>query len=87
MKPQIHSDGITVWVNTDACIGRFGRAGIDIHMIPGKEGPAASECLFCTHTWSTKEDWETFKVKMQELHGVNVPDKYMPERFKVNAGA
>jgi hypothetical protein len=79
---EIHTDGITVWVNTAACIGRFGRFGIDIHQPAEKQLQMGQQCLYCTHTETTKEDWETFKAKMLELHQVTVSDRYMPKRFK-----
>jgi len=46
----------TVWVNRGACIGRFGRMGIDIHREP-EDAMALGECLLCTHKPTTKDDW------------------------------
>ena len=51
--PEIRSDRTTVWVNsgvTGACIGRFGRMGIDIHkeILPEQELDG-TECLSCSH--------------------------------------
>jgi hypothetical protein len=88
---QIDTDGITVWVNTEAgCIARFGRQGIDIHQVRwlaelnvNKHGPnVLDECLYCTHAPTTKTDWHTFVAKMLELYRFKVPEKYMPRRFR-----
>lgn len=81
LKPEIITDGRTVWVNTWCCIGRFGFAGIDIHREPG-EAQTKGECLYCTHEPTTRTDWDTFVQKMKELHGVEVPQQFMPDRFK-----
>jgi hypothetical protein len=80
---DITTDGRTVWVNSAACIGRFGMMGIDIHVdIAQQMARESSECLFCTHTPTTRTDWDTFVQKMKELHNVTVPQKYMPRRFR-----
>lgn len=80
---EIKSDGITVWVNQACMLGRFGRFGIDIHK-PLEEQMNGGECLYCTHSETTKEDWEAFKTKMLELHDIKVSDRYMPRRFKTH---
>lgn len=78
--PEISTDGITVWVNSEfACLGRFGRWGIDIHT---GDPTSPTECLFCTHTQTTLLDWELFRTRMMELHQVEVPPDYCPERFR-----
>ena len=83
MSIQIDSDGVTVWVNDDTCcLGRFGRFGIDVHHKFDPNADRNTECLHCTHTATTAEDWEIFKEKMLEHHGVTVTDKYKPDRFK-----
>lgn len=82
MKHEIHSDGVTVWVNSeDGLIGRFGRHGIDIHRVLCQQS-SAGECLYCTHAKTTSEDWDTFVAKMLELYGVRVPEKHKPRRFR-----
>ncbi len=80
---DIISDGITVWVNSEtACLGRFGRQGIDVHTVtPGTGG--GSECLYCTHGLTIAADWDVFVAKMLEHHGVLVAAKYRPDRFNV----
>ena len=79
---SIMSDGITVWVNgSDGMIGRFGRAGIDIHRCQ-KEQSEHGECLYCTHAMTTAEDWQTFVAKMKEIYNIDVPEKHRPDRFK-----
>lgn len=76
MEPEIDTDGRTVWVNAPLCIGRFGVGGIDIHTV------AADGCLYCTHAETTLDDWHTFQIEMQALHGVTVPDRYKPTRLR-----
>lgn len=80
---EVSTDGRTVWVNTAVCLGRFGPMGIDVHKdITEQMAKTGTECLFCTHTPTTREDWELFRKKMKELHDVIVPQKYMPRRFR-----
>lgn len=79
---EIDSDGVTVWVNGASwLLGRFGRQGIDIHRAVGEQ-QECGECLFCTHKPTTREDWDVFVTKMSELHGIRVPQRHMPRRFR-----
>ena len=79
---DITSDGTTVWVNGEiSLLGRFGRMGIDIHQ-PLSMQCIKGECLYCTHSPTTRADWDLFVVKMKELLGVMVDEKYMPLRFR-----
>jgi hypothetical protein len=79
---HVFGDGITVWINDAvSCLGRFGRGGIDIHHRFDPDAKYGTECLYCTHTPPTLADWETFKEKMLELHGITVDDEVMPTRF------
>lgn len=84
---SIQTDGTTVWVNNDrCCIGRFGKMGIDVHTDIGADFQTGqSECLHCTHAQTTLADWKTFQSDMLKFHGVKVPDKYTPDRFKLVA--
>ena len=69
-------DSDTLWVNgLDGLIARFGPRGIDIHL----GGSCAGG--YCTHGKTTSEDWEVFKQKMLEIHGVVVTDKHKPSRL------
>jgi hypothetical protein len=80
---QVDTDGVTVWVNTEAgCIARFGRQGIDIHRTHAEMKAVGDECLFCTHGPTTKTDWHLFVAKMLELYRFKVPEKYIPRRFR-----
>lgn len=75
-KYQIHSDGITVWVNgEEENIARFGRYGIDIHK-PG------GGCLFCTHGIVKARDWHLFVEKMKELYNIRVGERFRPKRLR-----
>lgn len=82
-RVEVVSDGVTVWVNDErgGNIARFGRMGIDIHH-PAMEQASKSPCLHCTHAPVTAADWETFKTKLLEHHGVSVGDEYKPRRFR-----
>lgn len=81
-RPQVTSDGITVWVNAPSgeCIGRFGRQGIDVHRTIADQ-IGLGECLHCTHAPTTAADWDTFVEKMQEHHGVKIARQHRPKRF------
>lgn len=75
---DISSDGKTVWVNGEnGCLARFGQNGIDIHTDEG-----LTDCLFCTHSPTTTQDWELFVSKMQFFYGIKVPAKYKPKKWK-----
>lgn len=77
----IDSDGVTVWVNgVGGLLGRFGARGIDVHR-PLEDQGEKGECLYCTHELTSRDDWEIFRSKMKELHGVNVSQKHRPKRF------
>ena len=78
---DVSSDGTSVWVNgVGGLLGRFGRAGIDIHQ-PLSEQQEKGECLFCTHALTSPSDWDLFVAKMKEHFGIEVPAKHMPTTF------
>lgn len=78
---NIHTDGITVWVNgPEGLLGRFGRYGIDIHR-PLEEQTTGGECLFCTHSRVTPRDWDLFCQKMLEHFDIDV-SAHKPRRFQ-----
>ena len=81
---DIRSDGKTVWVNAadGSCIGRFGRAGIDIHKTGSQQLAGEGECLFCTHEPTTEADYDLFTARMQQLYGVTVGPEHRPHSFK-----
>lgn len=81
-KYEITSDGVTVWVNSDEgyCLARFGRMGIDVHLQPRYAGE--NECAYCTHAKTTKMDWYTFKKETSRVHGIDIPEAYLPDRFQ-----
>ena len=80
---QITSDGKTVWINgMGGLLGRFGLQGIDVHR-PLTEQEERGECLHCTHGPTTRQDWDVFVQKMKEHFGVTVPERFLPDRFRV----
>lgn len=84
---EVISNGVTVWVNREGCLARFGVHGIDIHCSPTEQRRAGSQCLFCTHTETTRDDWELFKTKVLELYGISVDDTHCPTRLKEDDNA
>ena len=78
----IETDGVTVWINNAVgCIGRFAKYGIDVHSDP-TEQHELGECLYCTHTRTTKADWIMFLFQMYKHHGIKIPIKYEPKNLK-----
>lgn len=75
---DIQTDGRTVWVHSDQghTIGRFGTLGIDVHTAD------STACLHCTHEPTTVDDWHVFVTSMLLHHKVDIPDRFMPERFR-----
>ena len=62
-----------VWVNveTGECLGRFGKMGIDVHQTVAKQMEGYPQCLFCTHSATTKKDWEDFVSAMARHHAID----------------
>lgn len=81
MDYEILSDGNTVWINSPAAIGRFGRFGIDIHRSLGEQSEKG-ECLHCTHGQTDNSSWKEFVVKMQEHYGITVGEEHKPKWLK-----
>ena len=79
LKPEITSDGTTVWVNTDINLGRFGKHAVDVHHDAAGQA-AGKHCLNCFRRTpgNLVEDWNRFKASMLEHHGVNVSDHHRP---------
>lgn len=70
----IETDGRVVWVNgLAALVGRFSKNGIDVHV----DGKCVGDS--CSPGPCTVEHWREFQKKMVDLHGITVPDKYMPK--------
>jgi hypothetical protein len=73
---QIDSDGRTVWVNGPILLGRFSKLGIDVH----QDGHCVGDS--CSVGPCTLNDWRTFQQKIRDMHGIEVPDKHMPEYLR-----
>lgn len=74
---QSNALGDTLWVNAadGSCIARFSkRFGIDVHSSAESLMAGASHCLYCTHGAAGPAEWHTFRQKVQEHHGVDVPE-------------
>lgn len=80
LQAEITTDGTTVWVNTDICLGRFGKKAVDVHHVA--EGQIAGfHCLDCFHrSGDLDADWERFKASMLRHHNVVIDDQYRPDR-------
>lgn len=76
---EVMGDGNTVWVNGHggACLGRFGRGGIDIHN-ELRHMAAKGQCLDCTHGRPTLDEWKRFVEGMKKHHDVDVSEDYRP---------
>ncbi|MHD0644441.1 hypothetical protein ACYPKM_02240 [Pseudomonas aeruginosa] len=83
---QEGSDAHTMWVHASdgSTVGRFSRRfGIDLHNTVSAQLNGASQCLHCTHTPGTKEDWKTFRDKMLETFNFYVDPKIISFREKL----
>jgi hypothetical protein len=71
--------GRTVWVNSStdgSCIGRFSkRFGMDIHKTGTQQMNGEGECIHCTHSPGSKEDWELFVKLMKQHYDIEIPIK------------
>lgn len=86
MKPEIRSDGKTVWVNdTDGrCLGRFSRFGIDVHTDAAGQSSGVT-CLDCKPGPTTVDDWMRFREDMLQFYGIRVAERHMPNFLKTPA--
>lgn len=79
VAPEVSSDGRTVWINSfdGMCLGRFSRAGIDIHKdFEGQK--SGGQCLDCKKGPTTAGDWMQFVAGMKRFHGVQVGNEHRP---------
>lgn len=77
---QISADGRTLWVHAKdgSTVGRFSkRFGMDVHTTVSEQLDGAGQCLACTHTQPSSEDWKTFISLMRQHYGVTVPANAM----------
>jgi hypothetical protein len=82
MQPPLHeivvsARGDILWVNGDdgSCLARFSkRGGIDVHNSATAQIAGSKECLFCTHTAAGPAEWAIFRAKVEEHHGIPVPE-------------
>ena len=72
-----------VWVHagdTGECLGRFGMYGIDVHR--RIEDQSLGQCLDCSHSRVTADDWHRFKRSMLFHHGFDMSGVPMPDFVK-----
>lgn len=50
------------------------RFGMDVHSSASDQLQGAAECLHCTHTKPTRDDWLEFCNMIQQHHGVEVAE-------------
>jgi hypothetical protein len=73
---EITTDEKTVWVNTErGCIARFGEFAYEI------PGHIRHHCGL-TLTPLTKEHWMRFVKEMKDIYKLEIPEQYMPKRFR-----
>lgn len=86
---QISSDGQTVWVHAmdGSTVGRFDwRFGIDVHTTVTAQLAGQSQCLHCTHTAPTENDWQMFRQLTWQHHGVFIPDRSEQQLGQIETG-
>lgn len=74
---EIWTDRRTVWINDPSgLIGRFSKNGIDVHVSGACQGDS------CVPGPCDRKSWDLFKLKMLQLHSVEVMDEHMPDYLK-----
>lgn len=82
IEHEVCSNTQTVWVNsgvTGCCLGRFSKMGIDIHHDVDIQQETGRQCLDCTHTKPTVNDWYHFIREMLAVYDVHVDEEHRPE--------
>lgn len=72
---EVSANQNTVWVHAldGSTVGRFDwRFGMDVHTTVSAQFNGASQCLHCTHTRPTADDWQVFCAVMWREHGIFV---------------
>lgn len=84
---DVTSDGRTVWVNgaDGCCLGRFSRAGIDVHKDYEGQMASGSQCLECKKGPTDLADWKRFRIAMRSHYGVSVAARHLPRFLRVKA--
>lgn len=65
----------TLWIHCSSgeTVGRFSsKFGMDIHNTIAEQAKGSSQCLHCTHTKPTPEDFDLFCKKAKELWNVKI---------------
>ena len=74
---EISKSDRTLWVNAEKCLGRICRFGI---MSPTR----LDDTLYHYPVGGVEEsDWELFKVKVKEIHGIEITET-PPEKLFTN---
>lgn len=74
-----------LWINgpDGSSFARFNmRTGIDIHRSATEQMAGGKQCLHCTHSKPTQDDWVFFQAKAKELWGITLPS----DLFQFKAG-
>lgn len=72
---QVSADHSTVWVHAadGSTVGRFSmRFGMDVHTTATRQMEGTPQCLHCTHSAPTHDDWLLFCDLMLKHHGIVV---------------
>lgn len=72
---RLSEDGKTVWVDAldGSTVGRFSKVfGMDVHRTATDMLKGKGQCLHCTHSKPTQDDWLQFCALMMKHHGIQV---------------
>jgi hypothetical protein len=73
---QVDYNRSTIWVflNGDT-VGRFStKFGMDVHRTTKEQMAGKGECLRCTHTKPTYNDWDEFRFWMKHHYRIDIPE-------------
>lgn len=72
---EVSPDGKTVWVHAldGSTVGRFSKVfGMDIHTSITEQMSGAPQCLHCTHSRPTKQDWLEFCHLLNQHYSIKI---------------
>lgn len=66
-----------IWINYEdgSSVARFNtRTGIDIHNSITEQLSGKPQCLWCTHEKPSVNEWRSFREKVRDYYGIDLPD-------------
>lgn len=72
---ECSDDRERIWVHCSdgSTVGRFSKAGIDIHTSIEEQLAGAEQCLICTHEQTRQPDFEEFVRQARQLWYIDIP--------------